>query len=34
MCAILSRTRLRLRKLGIEVCSILDTGYMLKSTGE
>jgi hypothetical protein len=31
---ILSRTRLRLRKFGIEVCSILDTGYMLKPTSE
>lgn len=31
---ILSRARLRLCKFGIEVCSILDTGYMLKPAEE
>ena len=31
---ILSRARLRLRKFGIEVCSILKTGYMLKPAEE
>jgi hypothetical protein len=32
--AILSRVRFKLRTFGIEVCSILETGYMLKQAEE